>query len=125
MLHNTPSRVVQRRRGLRAVLGPPDGASRSQMRDSIATARSRTSALSRNALLLLVGQAIRTALQACYFVLLTRSLGAKDFGALSTAIAAAAILAPFSSWGLGLVLLRDVAAGRRGVAQAWRNCIVG
>src|SRR5258708_38466615 len=68
------------------------------MRDQL---RSR---LARNAGWMFLGQGVSFAVQACYFVLLARLLGADQYGIFVGAAAAVSLLSQYSTLGSGLVL---------------------
>lgn len=52
------------------------------------------------------GQTVRLLLQAVYFLVLARALGAEEFGLLAAVVAVTAFLAPFAGWGSGNLLIR-------------------
>src|SRR5215813_13945566 len=66
-------------------------------------ARVGSSTLTRNTLWMLVGQAVRTVVQAVYFVLVAHALQPAGYGAFVGALALVMIAAPFASVGAGNV----------------------
>ena len=77
------------------------------------------SVLARNTLWMFAGEGIRLFLQAAYFILIARSLGVGEYGAFVGAVALVALVAPFSSWGVGFLLLREVARDRSTFGRYW------
>lgn len=73
---------------------------------------------------MLGGQASRMLVQAIYFVLLARVVGADGFGIFSAAIALAAIVTPFSSLGTNILMIRSVARGSTDDASQWRRAAI-
>ena len=55
------------------------------------------------------GLGARTLIQACYFILIARSLGPSEYGAFIATTALIGIMAPFASWGAGNILVKHVA----------------
>jgi O-antigen/teichoic acid export membrane protein len=60
-----------------------------------------------------VGYALRMAFQAAAFVMLARSLGVQEFGALSTTLALAMMIAPMVDLGAYNLAVRDIVAGAK------------
>jgi O-antigen/teichoic acid export membrane protein len=58
---------------------------------------------------MILGHGSRILLQGLYFILLARALGAEGFGSFAGALALVTILAPFSGWGAGNILIMRVA----------------
>ena len=81
------------------------------------------SKLARNTLSLMVGGGIRLFLQAGYFILIARSLGAAQYGAFVGAVALIAVLAPFSTLGAGNILIKDVARDKETFQESWGNAL--
>lgn len=69
--------------------------------------RVAASRLARGSVWLTIAMMLGLLLQAAYFVILARTLGAKNFGVFSAALAAVNLAAPFSAWGAGNLLVRD------------------
>jgi O-antigen/teichoic acid export membrane protein len=80
--------------------------------------------LAANTLWAFLGQAARTGLHAIYFVVVARALGAEQFGAFASAVAAVAIVGPFASVGAGPLLVKHVARDPRVVATRWGSALV-
>jgi O-antigen/teichoic acid export membrane protein len=75
--------------------------------------------LARNTFWMLGGQGVRLLLQAVYFILIARALGAQQYGAFVGAVSLVALIAPFSSWGAGFILIKEVARNRSTFCQYW------
>jgi O-antigen/teichoic acid export membrane protein len=88
------------------------------MRDTL---RSR---LARNAGWMFLGQGVSFAVQACYFVLLARLLGADQYGIFVGAAAAVSLLSQYSTLGSGLVLVRQVSRDHNDFPQYWGNVLI-
>src|SRR3990170_3782253 len=65
--------------------------------------------LFQNTLWMVGGLGARTLIQACYFILIARSLGPSEYGAFIATTALIGIMAPFASWGAGNILVKHVA----------------
>ena len=65
-----------------------------------------------NATWMFMGLAARLVIQAVYFVIMARSLGAQQYGAFVAVTAAAAIASPFVGFGCGSLMIRNVARDR-------------
>jgi len=85
----------------------------------IFTSRLSQSTLARNALWFLGGNGIRLLLQAVYFILIARALGVAQYGAFIGAVALMALVTPFSSWGTGFILIKNVVRDRGKFAYYW------
>jgi O-antigen/teichoic acid export membrane protein len=77
------------------------------------------SVLARNTLWMLGGYGTRLLLQAVYFILIARALGAQQYGAFVGAVSLVALTAPFASWGTGFILIKEVARDRRTFPDYW------
>ncbi|BDP44148.1 hypothetical protein DAETH_41170 (plasmid) [Deinococcus aetherius] len=75
--------------------------------------------LIKNTIWMMGGFSARTVLQALYFLLIARSLGASEYGAFVAVTALVAILAPFASWGSGNLLIKHVARRREAFSTYW------
>src|SRR5580658_11223049 len=93
-------------------------AKRGLMRDLM---RSR---LAKNASWMFLGQGLNFAVQACYFILLARLLGADQYGILVGAAAAVSLLSQYSMLGSGVVMLRQVSRHRNDCPQYWGNVLI-
>src|ERR1700691_4179024 len=71
-----------------------------------------SSTIAGNTGVMTVGIAIQILLQAVYFILVTRTMGARSYGAFVSVSAMAGILAAFSGWGGDQLLIRTVANAR-------------
>lgn len=79
--------------------------------------------LGRNTLAMMAGQAGRTCLQATYFILIARGLGAHTFGAFAATVALVGILTPFSGLGTGQVMVQKVSVERSRAPLYWANAV--
>ena len=66
------------------------------------------SALVRNSVWMFLGQGLRLVIQAAYFTVIARSLGASNYGAFVSIAALAGILFPFATMGSGFLLIKNV-----------------
>jgi O-antigen/teichoic acid export membrane protein len=79
--------------------------------------------LFRNTVSMLAGFGARLLIQGVYFVLIARALGAEQYGAFIGVAALVAILAPFSPFGTGQIIIRNVARDRRTFSYSWGNAL--
>ena len=79
--------------------------------------------LVQDALWVALGQVLRIGIQAVYFVLIARALGARDYGAYAGVLALVAIAAPFASLGTGNLLIKHVSRDRRRFPQLWGQAL--
>ena len=82
------------------------------------------SRLAKNASWMFLGQGVNFAVQACYFILLARLLGADQYGILVGAAAAVSLLSQYSMLGSGVVMLRQVSRHRSEFPQYWGNVLI-
>jgi len=73
---------------------------------------------------MLVGQALKLIVQALYFGLIARSLGAKNYGAFVGAVGLVGILLPFATLGSGYLLIKIVAQDHRQFPRAWGRALL-
>ncbi|TCZ77509.1 polysaccharide biosynthesis protein [Paenibacillus albiflavus] len=83
-----------------------------------------TNQLVKNTLWMLVGQGSRILIQAGYFILIARTLGANGFGSFAGVVALTAILSQFTSLGTGTLLLKHVAIDHRSFPVFWGNALL-
>ena len=69
------------------------------------------------------GQVLRVGLQAAYFVLVARTLGAREYGAYVGVLALVAIAAPFASLGTGNLLIKHVARDPQTFPRHWGKAL--
>ncbi|MDJ0626117.1 MAG: oligosaccharide flippase family protein [Candidatus Caenarcaniphilales bacterium] len=77
----------------------------------------------RNTFAMFIGHGMRIVLQAFYFILIARGLGTDGYGAFVGVASLACILAPFSSWGSGHILIKHVARNRDKFKVYWGNAL--
>lgn len=71
------------------------------------------STLARNAVWMLGGQGFKLLIQALYFTIIARSLGAQNYGAFVGVVGLVGILLPFATMGSGFLLIKNVARDKR------------
>ncbi len=81
------------------------------------------STLARNAVWMLGGRGVRMVIQAIYFLVIARALGASHYGAFVGAVSLVAIAVPFSSWGMGFILIRKVSRDRTAFRRSWGDAL--
>jgi O-antigen/teichoic acid export membrane protein len=84
----------------------------------------RTSQLGRNASWMMFGQVISVVMQAVYFAILARLLGATDYGIFAGAFAFTNLAAQYSTLGSGAIFIRYVSGNKPGFAVYWGNILV-
>jgi O-antigen/teichoic acid export membrane protein len=72
---------------------------------------------------MLVGQGLSLLFQTAYFLIITRSLGAQQYGAFIAALAFAQLLAPFVGFGASNLLIKHVARDRNQFSVYWGNLL--
>jgi O-antigen/teichoic acid export membrane protein len=72
---------------------------------------------------MLLSQGLRLVLQAIYFVIIARILGAEQYGAFVGTTAFVAILSPFASLGIGNLLVKNVSRNRALFREYWGNAL--
>ncbi|MBW2529006.1 MAG: oligosaccharide flippase family protein [Deltaproteobacteria bacterium] len=80
--------------------------------------------LVRNTVWMLFGHGSRVGLQAAYFILLARTLGAEGLGVFSGALALAKIMLPFAGWGSDEVLVRRTSRNSSEFNEALGNALL-
>lgn len=73
---------------------------------------------------MLIAQGSSIFIQAAYFIILARVLGAEDYGIFVGIAALAQIVGPFSGWGSGPVLVKNVSRDRSLFSVYWGNALV-
>lgn len=77
----------------------------------------------RNTLWMMLAQGLRLVLQAGYFVIVARVLGAEQYGAFIGATALVAIVSPFASLGAGNLIVKNVSRNRDLFSDYWGNAL--
>jgi len=88
------------------------------------TAAVRSDRLMANTAWMCARGAVRIVLQAAYFVIVARVLGAAGYGEFIAVAALAAMLAPFGSFGTGNLLVRDVSREPQAMADSWSTAMI-
>ncbi|WP_168709272.1 oligosaccharide flippase family protein [Arthrobacter sp. PAMC25564] len=80
--------------------------------------------LRKNVFALLAGQVSKLAIQAAYFVVLARMLGATGYGAFAAAVALAALVSPYSSLGTNTLMIKNVARDSLDASPEWKRALL-
>jgi len=80
--------------------------------------------MSKNVMSIVVGQGANFLLQALYFVVLARVLGATEYGVFSGVFALVNALTPYTTLGSGLLFLRYVSLDRTQAKVYWGNALL-
>lgn len=83
--------------------------------------RVRSSTLVHNTGWMFGGYGLQILVQAAYFILVARTLGARQYGAFVAVTALVSIAAPFSGFGAANLLVKNVARDRNLMADYWGN----
>lgn len=82
------------------------------------------SRLARNTLWMSMGQGLRLLVQAVYFTVIARALGASNYGSFVGVAALVGILYPFGAMGSGNLLIKSVARDKGTFSAAWGDALV-
>lgn len=82
------------------------------------------SRLARNTLWMSMGQGLRLLVQAVYFTVIARALGASNYGSFVGVAALVGILYPFGAMGSGHLLIKSVARDKGMFSIAWGKALV-
>jgi O-antigen/teichoic acid export membrane protein len=82
------------------------------------------STLARNAGWMLVGQGFKLLIQAMYFIVIARSLGAQNYGAFVGVVGFVGILMPFGTMGSGFLLIKNVSRDKDQFRENWGNALL-
>ena len=82
------------------------------------------SALGRNTLWMVSGQGLRLVIQAAYFAVIARSLGANNYGAFIGVVALVGIAYPFGTLGSGNLLVKNVSRDKSVFAKYWGQALL-
>ncbi|HEX4006913.1 MAG TPA: oligosaccharide flippase family protein [Acidobacteriaceae bacterium] len=80
--------------------------------------------LRRGSLWMISGQGVSLLAQAVYFVLIGRTLGAREYGAFIGVVALVGALSQFSSLGMEMILVRNISRDRSSFARTWGQSLV-
>jgi O-antigen/teichoic acid export membrane protein len=67
---------------------------------------------------------LKLVLQAIYFIVVARKLGAAEYGTFIAATAIAEVVSPFSTLGMGNILVKNVARDRHHFSLYWGNALL-
>lgn len=81
------------------------------------------SALARNTGWMLLGQGLKLVIQAFYFTVIARSLGASKYGAFVGVVGLVGILSPFATLGSGYLLIKNVARDQQQFSENWGTAL--
>jgi O-antigen/teichoic acid export membrane protein len=81
------------------------------------------SKLARNTAWMILGQGLRLAIQALYFVEIARSLGARNYGAFIGVVALVGIVYPFGALGSGNLLVKNVSRDKSLFPLYWGRAL--
>ena len=84
----------------------------------------RNSLLARNTFWMMAGHGLRLLVQATYFVLIARALGAEGLGAFMGVVALVNIASPFAGLGIGNLLIKNVSRNAGLFACCWGNALL-
>lgn len=77
-----------------------------------------------NTVWILLSKVIQIFIQFYYFVFITRALGPSDYGGFMAVLALTYVVAPFSSWGRGALLVRNVSRDPASFSYSWGNALL-
>ena len=83
-----------------------------------------SSTIAGNTGVMTLGIAIQITLQAVYFIVVTRTMGARSYGAFVSVSALASIVAAFSVWGADQLLIRTVANDQKAFPRAFGEAAI-
>lgn len=84
----------------------------------------RHNLLARNTLWMMAGHGLRLIVQATYFVLIARTLGAEGLGAFMGVVAMVNIASPFAGLGIGNLLIKNVSRDASLFSCCWGNALL-
>jgi O-antigen/teichoic acid export membrane protein len=79
--------------------------------------------LRRHSLWMMYGHGAAIAFQALYFVLIGRTLGSREYGAFVAVVALINVLSQFSSFGMEMILLRDISRDHNAFSVTWGKAL--
>ena len=82
------------------------------------------STVAHNASWMFLGQGLRLAIQAGYFTLIARCLGATNYGAFVGVVALVTIAVPFGPLGSGIILIKNVSRDRSLFPTYWGRALI-
>jgi O-antigen/teichoic acid export membrane protein len=97
---------------------------RSALASKLKSLRRLKSTLARNTVWMLLGQGFKLLIQALYFTVIARSLGAQNYGAFVGVVGLVGILLPFATMGSGFVLIKNVSRDERQFRQNFGSALL-
>jgi O-antigen/teichoic acid export membrane protein len=82
------------------------------------------SVLVRNAVWMFLGQGLRLVIQALYFTVIARSLGARNYGAFIGVAALVGIVFPFATMGSGFLLIKNISRDQKLFSDYWGRALI-
>jgi O-antigen/teichoic acid export membrane protein len=82
------------------------------------------SALAKNTVWMFLGQGLRLLIQAAYFAVIARSLGARNYGAFVGVVALVGIVYPFGTLGSGSLLIKNVSRDKALFGTYWGRALL-
>ena len=86
--------------------------------------RIRRSVLARSSSWMFLGFGLRVIVQAGYFILIARALGPHEYGGFVGATSLISIAVPFSGWGAGYLLIKNVSRDKSKFSEYWGNALL-
>jgi O-antigen/teichoic acid export membrane protein len=81
------------------------------------------SVLARNSGWMFLGFGLRVIVQAGYFIMIARALGPHEYGGFVGATAVVGLAVPFSGWGAGNLLIKNVSRDKATFSEYWGNAL--
>lgn len=85
--------------------------------------KTQNSAIAKGALWMAIAYALRLGIQAGYFIIVARLLGAEQYGELASILSLVAIAFPFSGLGSGEIMLRNATRDVSTFAESWGDAL--
>jgi O-antigen/teichoic acid export membrane protein len=82
------------------------------------------SLLVRNTVWMFLGQGLRLVIQALYFTVIARSLGASNYGAFIGVAALVSIVFPFATMGSGFLLIKNISRDQKLFSDYWGRALI-
>jgi O-antigen/teichoic acid export membrane protein len=82
------------------------------------------SPLARNTLWMVLGQGLRLVVSVCYFTVIARSLGTRNYGAFVAVVSVVGIVFPFGTLGSGILLVKNVSRDKSVFGLYWGRSLL-